>query len=75
MLTSMLIRLSATRLDLRDTFRFSIEADGQPCVVTTSALKAVKLLCRAGVRDPLRAVEHVQAWGAIEVSAAQPVAS
>ena len=63
----MVIWLSATRLDIRDTFRFSIEARGRPIETTKDPVKAARLLSRAGVKEPMRLVEHVTQWGAIEV--------
>ena len=65
----MLVYLSATRLNIRDTFRFDIEARDRPTETTKDPVKAAKLLSRVGVQDPMRAVEHVKEWGAIEVVA------
>lgn len=62
-----MMRLSAKRLDLRDTFQFSIEAEGSTAAVTCERMKAAKLLVRMGINDPMQLIEHVQTWGTVDL--------
>lgn len=67
---AMVIRLSANRLDVYDTFQFRIEASGSEPAITGDADAAAEMLLGLGVPDPVRLVRHVRHWGSLEIFSA-----
>ena len=62
-----MILLSASRLNVYDGFRFTIEpSDGSPAV-TADPDAAAEILFDLGVANPSRLVTHVRNWGAVEI--------